>query len=307
MGREQEYEHASILSLHTAIRDIEQEARQQIAQREAEIERVRAERQYLHDLITADGDLLVEAVKTALTRLGFKDIKDMDAERAKSGDTSDKREDLQIFDTSPTLLMEIKGKKGLPAENDALQIVKNISSRMRQWSRFDVRGLSIINHQRGLPALKRDNTSPFQPDVITTGEEHKIGFLTTWDLFRLVRSFEQNQWTHEDIQPLFYQDGRIEIMPAHYELLGVIERFYPKHSAVSIEIQQGALKCGDRIAFELPVTFEEEDVTEIRDENIPVLEMTAGSLAGIQTRLSKEQARKGVRVYRIVKKALPPA
>ena len=304
--REPEYEHAPILSLHAEIRAVEQEARQQIAQREAEIERVRAERQYLHDLITEDGDLLVEAVKTALTRLGFKDIKDMDAERAKFGDTSDKREDLQIADISPTLLVEIKGKKGMSAENDALQIVKNINSRMRQWDRTDVRGLSIINHQRGVPALKRENASPFQPDVIITAEDQKIGLLTTWDLFRLVHSFEQNQWTHENIQSLFYQNGRVEIVPAHYELLGVIERFYPNHSAVSIEIQQGSLKCGDWIAFELPVTFEEEEVNSIRDDNNPVSEMAAGSFAGIQTRLSKEQARKGVRVYRIAEKAPAP-
>lgn len=89
-----------------------------------------------------------------------------------------KREDLQVQGSSPTLLIEIKGIAGLPSEHDA----------MREWQRTDVAGLSIINDQRHLPGLQRKG-EPFTDDVLTKANEQRFGLLTTWDLFRLLRSF----------------------------------------------------------------------------------------------------------------------
>lgn len=79
----------------------------------------------------------------------------------KTGDTSPKREDLRIYDDSPILLVEIKGISGFPRDAAALQVAKYLAPRMREWQRTDIQGLSIINHQRNLPGLDRDNKTPF--------------------------------------------------------------------------------------------------------------------------------------------------
>jgi hypothetical protein len=131
---------------------------------------------------------------------------------------------------------------------------------MKEWKRTDVKGLSIINHQRHVPALERQ--FPFRADLITNAEEHEFGLLTTWDLFRLVRGYLENNWKPEQVKPLFYKNGHIEPIPTHYELLGVIEHFWPNSKAVMEQVG-------------------------------------TGELAGIETHLTADQAKEGTRVFRV--------
>ena len=84
---------------------------------------------------------------------------------------------------------------------------------MKEWHRTDVQGLAVINHQRNLRPLDREHKAPFREDVLTNAQEQGFGLLTTWDLFRLARSYLKLGWKHEHIQALFYQNGRIEPSP----------------------------------------------------------------------------------------------
>jgi hypothetical protein len=198
------------------------------------------------------------------------------------------------------LLVEVNGASGLGKESKKLQVWKYLLPRAQQLQRFDVRGLSIINHERNIPPLDRQNKTPFQKDVLINAEEHKVGLLTTWDLYRLTRSFLKNSWRHEDVKDLFYRSGRIEPIPGHYEYLGTLQRYIEERGLAGIQIDSGELKKGDRIAFELPVEFEEQEVTSLQVSNEPVESATVGALAGIETQLTKEQAKKGTRVFRII-------
>src|SRR6185369_16010666 len=117
-------------------------------QLEKAIEEERIATEYLHDLIRGTGDSLVGAVKKALEVLGFQSVADMDQELQDSGDSRSKREDLQIRDNSPLLLVEVKGIAGLPKDAAALQVSKYIVPRMREEKRTDIQGLSVINHQK---------------------------------------------------------------------------------------------------------------------------------------------------------------
>ncbi len=296
-----EYELPKILEFKDRIQQIQDESRKQIVELEKAIEEERHKLIYLHDLIRETGTPLVSAVKKALEVLGFQSILDMDEEMKKSGSTEPKREDLQIHDGSPTLLVEVKGISGLPKDAEALQVWKYIAPRMREWGRTDIQGLSIINHQRNLPALDRDNKTPFREDILTNAQEQRFGLLTTWDLFRMIRSYVKNEWKHENIKALFYQNGRIDPAPKHYEFIGVVEHFWEKAGAVGVQIKAAELKQGDRIAFELPVEFEEQDVESLQVENEQVAQAILGMLAGIKTHLTKEQAKKGTRVFRLIK------
>lgn len=50
---------------------------------------------------------------------------------------------------------------------------------MREWNRTNIHGLTIINHQRNLPALDREHTRIFQNDVLTNADEQDFTLLTT--------------------------------------------------------------------------------------------------------------------------------
>ena len=295
-----EYELPRILELRSQIARIQEETREQVTALEHSIAEERERWNYLHDLIRETGRPLVKATKQTLELLGFSSIVDVDEAMQESKDTGPRREDLQIRDASPILLVEVKGISNLPRDAEALQVWKYVAPRMREWKRTDIQGLAIMNHQRHLPALDRENGSPFREEILTNALDQKFGLLTTWDLFRLARSYLKNHWRPEHIKGLFYQSGRIDPVPSHYEFVGVTQHFWEKPGAIGVKIESSEIRQGDRIAFELPVEFEEQDVDSLQIDNSPVDIAEAGSLAGIKTHLTKEQARKGVRVFRLI-------
>jgi hypothetical protein len=295
-----DYEIPGVASRLNQIEKIQADARERIDAIEAEIGIERREHGYLHEIIRATGDMLVMAVQRAFEVLGFQDVVNMDEERERMGDTAPRREDLQIRDRSPLLLAEVKGVTGIGTENAKLQVWKYITPRIKQLDRTDIRGLSVLNHERHVPALERNNETPFQADILTNAEEHEIGLITTWDLYRLVRSYLKNGWRHTDVRDLFYQNGRIEPVPTHYEYVGRIIGFIERLGVVGVLLEQGAIKQGDRIAFELPIVFEEQIAESLQIDNIQVEEADQGQTVGILTGLTKQEAKNGIRVFRVL-------
>ncbi len=297
--RRAEYEIPKVLELGSKIRRIQVETKSQVEGLERDIEYERVQWGFLYDLLNGTGTTLVSAVKKTLELLGFKSIVDVDEEMSISGGNVQRREDLQIHDSSPVVLVEVKGITGMPRESESLQIGKYIAPRMKEWSRTDVRGLSIINYQRHIPPLERDNNNVFQKDVLTNALNQQFGLMTAWDLSRLLRSFLKNGWEHRHVKNLFYQDGRIDPIPAHYKYVGVIEQYWEKVSAITVSVDAESIRKGDLIAFELASAFEEQIIESLEVEKQPANEAPAGATAGIKTKLNKEQARKGTRVFRV--------
>ncbi|MEQ9029997.1 MAG: hypothetical protein RLP44_14900 [Aggregatilineales bacterium] len=56
---------------------------------------------------------------------------------------------------------------------------------------------------------------------------------------------------------------------------------------------------GDRIAFDLPLDYLEQTVDSLQINRSPVEIVNVGELAGIETAFTKEQLRKGTRVFRV--------
>lgn len=297
--RRAEYELPQVAILRTEIARLEEETRARIGELEEKIQAERTEYSYLHDLITCTGEELVQAVARTLKALGFNDVQDVDAEAKAKGDSGNLREDLRIMDAPIPVLVEIKGIAGFPKEASSLQVAKYLIPRMREWDTTKLHGLAIVNHQRGLPALDRENEHVFQPDVVSNAEEQGFGLLTTWDLFRLARGFLTHGWNHDDVADLFVTSGRVRPIPAHYEFVGVVDEFWPQAGALGIRVESGNLAVGDRIAYELPVDFFEEEITSLHGDQRDDGKAEPGDYPGVKTKLNKDQARKNVKVYKV--------
>jgi hypothetical protein len=288
------YELPQIAELRSEILEIEGEAEQKTRELREQIEARRSEFGFLSDLLTEDADKLVAAVKRTLELLDFQDVKDVDEEVE---DGKPRREDLQIWDRDPVLIIEVKGIGGMPREADAMQVAKYIAPRMKEWKR-SAQGLTIINHQLKVEGLKRQKEHVFSADVVTSAEALEIGLLTTWDLFRLARSGLRYGWKAEQVAEVFYRHGLIEPIPSHYELVGTVDRLYEDRQAAIVDLTAEVSK-GDLLSYELPVEFEQERLESLQLNNEQVDRADAGDKVGISTALNKEQIRKGVRVFRV--------
>lgn len=288
-----EYELPRVLELQNAREELERRAKNELDGLEQQIEQERTNHGWLHELITGTDSELVESVKQALCKLGFQRVVDVDEERDKEGVA--RREDLQIHDTSPTLIVDIKGLGGHPADADAFQSHKHATLRLQEWKRFDVQALTIINHQRHMPPLSRDNGMPFRQEILDFANEVKMGLLTAWDLFRFVRSALKWNWDPKHTMPVLYDLGRIDPIPKHYEYLGRVAHVWS--CAVSIQIEAVGLQLHDRIAFELDVEFEEQDVTSLQINKEAVQTGEVGSCVGTESQLMRPKVKNGMRVF----------
>ena len=291
-----EYQMPEVSRLKEKVEAIKIDAEDRIRSIEIEIEAVENETAYLRDLLTGSGDSLVTAVSKAFEVLGF-EVLDMDSEFLRLGSSGFRREDLRIISEPTILLVEVKGIAGLPADADALQVQKYVTVRMRELNTVDIQGLSIINHQKALPPLHRENTTPFRDDILVNAEDQHFGLMTTWDLYRMTTSFLKNGWKREHIKPCFFQVGRISAIPMHYHLLGVVEHYWERVKAVGIRIQTGELLTGGTVAFELPIEFEEQRVESLQVEGKQVDRSGLSAVVGITTHLDKARLKIGTRVY----------
>jgi hypothetical protein len=292
-----EYELPRVMQLKAEQVAAEQRARGEVAELEKKLQAERSANGWLHDLLTGTDTELVEAVKKALALLGFSKVVDVDEERDKEGKS--RREDLQIQDQSPTLIVDVKGVGGFPSDDEALQAEKHAAIRMRELKRTDIVGLSIVNHQRHLPPLDRENNLPFRQELIDAALERTLGLMTAWDLYRIVRNFQKHGWRSEDVKPIFYRTGRIEAVPRHYMRLGTIAKVWTDKFGVIIE--QGELQVGDRVAVEFPIEFEEVAVESIQVKDQKVEKAKVGEPAGILWPVGNLKLREGMRVFHIQK------
>lgn len=291
-----EYELVSVLDLKDEKERARRETEQRLAELDRQIEEERSELAFLHDILRTSGDDLVKAVAKCLHFIGFQNVVDVDQLKAETGDTSPKQEDLQILDQSPTILVEVKGLSGLPKEADSLQVVKYIGRRMKEWDRTDVHGLSVINHQRNLPGLDRQDEKVFTQQQVDDAIQNGFGLLTTWDLFLLIRGMIRHEWNPIHLRSLFYRTGRIGRLPAHYQPLGKVFHYWEKPRVVGIEIVDRPLRQGERVGFVLHGGFEEQVAESIQVDNKPVEVAQPGQSIGLKTPFGRRVLRNGTLV-----------
>lgn len=294
------YQHSDVNRLRRGITEVRSRAEAEVLILEGRIEEVRQAREHLHTLLTGTGDDLVQAVITTMSQLGFPDVVDVDEAKREAGDSGPKREDVHVrVPGYPIVLGEIKGIEGLPREANSLQVAKYLIPRMKQWNDTNLRGLSIVNHQRHLPPLQRDNRAVFQGDVLTNAENQDITLLTTWELFRIARGAATHRWAFELIRPLFDVNGRPDVVPTHYRPIGTVEDVWPKAEAFAVTLA-GGVKLGDRIAIEGLVDFKEFTVESIRLDDRDAEAGHSGEKIGIKAVGATDFAKKGMLIFAVV-------
>src|SRR5262249_7467850 len=149
--------------------EIESEAQKKIETIRNEIETLRNINADWYTLLRGSGDELVQAVIRSLRSLGFKSVLDIDEEEKKKGNDNGLREDIQIHDRRPILVVDVKGINGKPDDDESRQAEKHATMRMREWKTHDVQPLTIINHERHLPPHDRDQQA-YRDEIVANAK-----------------------------------------------------------------------------------------------------------------------------------------
>jgi len=288
-----EYEIPKALSLQSQIEEVKSGADVKIAELQSQINTLREDRADWYTLLRGTGDELVQAVIRTLRSLGFCDVVDMDAEAEAQGQGNNKKEDIQVRDGKPILIVDVKGITGCPDDPESQQAEKHANMRMRELKSTDVKPLTIVNHQKHLPPQDREK-HPFRAEIAESAAQTGLGLMTTWDLFKLLRNVEALNWPPEVVKPIFYRSGRIDPIPDHYREIGkIVEIWEP---AFGIE-PTAAIKIGDILAVETGDTFTEFNIRSLKIKNVAVETAEVGSQCGVGKPDASEKLRKGARVF----------
>lgn len=290
-----EYEIPRVLEIQAEIEEITKKTGSSIAELKAEIKKEMNANTDWYTLLQGTGDDLVQAVIRNLRKLGFQQVIDVDAESKANGQEKNLREDIRIHDQSPILIIDVKGVSGHPDDDESRQAEKHVIMRMREWNDCDVQALTIINHQRHLPLHDRD-TQAYRIEIIKNAEDTKLGLMTTWDIFKLLKNMDKLKWPQEMVKPIFYRIGRIEPIPEHYSEIGKIVKTWEK--AIGI-IPTRPIAVEDRLAIETGDTFEEIIVTSLKVDDLYVSKADANSSCGIGSENASKRFREGARVFRV--------
>lgn len=297
-----EYEIPKVVELENEIDRIRAEADKRVVSLLAEIERIRQENPDWYTLLQGSGNELVQAVIRSLKRLGFQKVVDVDAEAGHEGKKGELREDIQVHDRSPVLIIDVKGVQGRPDDDESRQAEKHAIMRMREWNRTDVQPLTIINHQRHLPPHDRDQKA-YRDEIIENAKQTRLGLMTTWDLFRILKNADMLGWPPTVVQPIFYRVRLIEPVPEHCKAVGKVVKAWRHAFGTAPTV---SISVGDRLAVEVGDTFLESNIESLQVDDQTVQTAPAGSRCGLRLCNCSANLREGARVFLIVNVAPGP-
>lgn len=290
-----EYELPRVIEIEKIIDRIESDAKEQVEKLRAEMSEARDTNRDWYTLLRGTGEELVHAVIRALRSLGFTQVVDVDCEQREKGNENNLREDIQIHDRSPVLVVDVKGVNGKPDDDESRQAEKHATMRIREWKRVDVQGLSIINHERHLPPRDRDQTA-YRDEIIKNAQDTHLGLMTTWDLFKLMRNVEKLHWHCDVVLPIFYRVGRIDPVPQHYQPVGKVVGLWDKAFGI---IPTSEVRVGDCLAVEDGESFVEIKVESLNVDDKTVEVALPSSNCGVAFANASKALRRNARVFKI--------
>ena len=250
------YEIPAILDKQRRLEVIKKDHEKAVERIEGEIAEAREANASWYTLLSGTGDPLVQSIIEALRELGFQNVVDMDELAREQKTSTNLKEDIQIRDRDPLLVVDVKGVVGTPADEEAMQAQKHAIMRTREIGSY-VKPLTIINHQRNLPPHDR-SPKPYRDEIVGNARDTGLGLMTAWDLFCLRNNASRLGWTFEQVAPIFYRDGRIQPVPAHYTLIGEIVHIWEHAIGVvpNVDVPKGSKLSVlvDNAFYEFPVT-----------------------------------------------------
>jgi hypothetical protein len=291
-----QYASDELLARKKAFAAHEIESSEQAAYLEQAIRDARQQSEHLAALLTATGHELVQAVIQTLSELGFRKVIDVDAEAKATGHDAQLREDLQLHDLEPPLVVDVKGINGNPSDAEIGQADKHARMRSREW-RKDVGALFLVNQWRGLPPIMRD-ANVFRQPMIDNAKDIGQGLMTTWTLFTLYREAKKWGWQAKHIIPIFWRAGVIDHVPEHYELLCKINGKKLWSRAVGI-VGATPIKVGDRLSIETDTGFTEFNVRALQVDRKSVSELRPDEPGAVEYEGAAATFGAGARVFRL--------
>ncbi|WDF66566.1 hypothetical protein [Flavobacterium sp. KACC 22763] len=229
---------------------------------------------FLQNILTETGDNLVESLIEYFKWLGFQNIIDYDQTKEESKILE---EDIQIEIENGLLIIECKGVGGTSTDSDCNQISKIKHRRCRERNKFDVFALYIVNHQRYLPPLNRQNP-PFTSHQTEDALSDERGLLTTWQLFNLYFDIENNIISKSDARKTITNYGLIDFRPANLKFLYKPTEFFQDNKICIVNVENILLKRDQDIYVEKNGRFEITKLLDIQSNSTSVAQSNNGEL-----------------------------
>jgi len=234
---------------------------ERIKESEKKIEDNRSKYSFLIELITATGDSLKKSLIQYLKWLGFEKVKDYDQTNSESAILE---EDIQIELADGLLIIECKGIGGTSTDSDCSQISKIKHRRCKERGKFDVFALYIVNHQRYLPPIKRQNP-PFMEHQIQDAKNDERGLLTTYQLFNLFFDIENGVITKEEARKSFLEFGFIDFRPKNLIYVFKPTEIFKDGEVCIVNIENISLQLNEELLIEKNGRFKRVKILEIQE------------------------------------------
>lgn len=202
------YAHPEVRKIDDEIISLEKDYLARKEQLEHQKEGISHSYDFLQKLITATGDDLVQAMIVYLKWLGFENVidKDTTAEAVLE-------EDIQVdLGGNRLLIIEIKGIYRTSQDSECSQIDKIRYRRLKQDRNREIYALYIVNHQRGIEPVARQNP-PFTKEQMEDAVSCDRGMMTTWQLFKIYQAVELGAISKVHVRNSLIQTGVIVFEP----------------------------------------------------------------------------------------------
>lgn len=260
--------------LQEQLTKIQIEYDKKIKTKELEIISNKEKHSFLHEILTETGDKLVDALIQYFMWLGFTKINKIDDEKAESKILE---EDLQIELSNGLLIIECKGIGGTSTDADCSQISKIKHRRCKERGKFDVFALYIVNHQRYLPPLNRQNP-PFTDNQKQDAIYDERALLSTWQLFKAYIEIESGILQKEDVQCDLLKVGYIEFLPKNLVLIDEPQEIFKDGEVCVVNVTNMELNISDEILVEKDGVFQKNIIEGIQLNDKQVSSANNGEL-----------------------------
>lgn len=254
--------------------DIQNEYDIKLKKNDLDIEKNIEQYSFLHEILSESGDDLVKPLIKYFKWLGFDDIIDFDESKIESNILE---EDIQIKLESGILIIECKGIGGTSTDSNCSQISKIKHRRCKERNKFDVYALYIVNHQRYLPPLNRQNP-PFTPHQLEDAKNDERGLLTTWQLYNLYFDVENKIISKFEARNSILNFGLIKFRPQNLKHLYEPVEFFKENKICIVNIKGILLTKNQEVYVENNGRFEIAKLLDIQLNESSVESCSNGEL-----------------------------
>lgn len=229
---------------------------------------------FLHEILTETGDKLVNSLIEYLKWLGFKNVINVDKQKT---DSKILEEDIQTELDEGLLIIECKGIGGTSTDSDCSQISKIKHRKCKERNRFDVFAVYIVNHQRYLPPLNRQNP-PFTKNQVQDSISDERGLLSTWQLFNLYFEIENGILTKKEAQQEILKFGLVTFIPKNLFLIDEPTEILKQGMVCIVNIDNTELNIGEELLVEKNGQFQKVKINGIQLDDKPVSSASSGEV-----------------------------